>query len=776
MVKKDPFAKREAKKYDHPIASRAHILDRLKETAEPVAFTRLVKMLLHDNSRDREALRRRLGAMVRDGQLIVDRRRVYALASRLELLTGRVSAHPDGYGFLLQEGTHEDVFLTRRQMRQVFHGDLVKVRVRGQDRRGRSEGEIIEVIERNTKQLVGRYFEESGVAQLEPLNRRINHEVLLKSEVSYQEGQILVVQIIEQPSTYGVVTASVAEVLGDHLTPGIEVEVALRGNDVPTDWPAEVKEAVRQMPSAVSKADKRNRFDLTEIPFVTIDGEDAKDFDDAVFCESNANGGWRLYVAIADVSHYVHLDTALDKAALQRSTSVYFPQYVVPMLPEKLSNGLCSLKPRVERLVMVCEMTISARGKITGYEFYEGYIFSHARLTYTRVAEILQGEASKDRALAELIPHLFELSNLYQALAKTRQARGAMEFDTKELNFHFSADGRVTSIVPRTRNDAHRIIEECMLCANVCAARFIEQHKLPGLFRVHEPPKPEKVAGLSSFLAAFGVQLQADNTSEANITAPDYQRAVDQLRQKENGHILQISLLRSMNQAVYQADNKGHFGLGYAAYTHFTSPIRRYPDLLTHRLIKSVIHSARTSKYVARLGKPVKKTFYPYSLEQIIGLGEHTSFAERRAESAVYEVLEWIKCDFVSARVGDHFDGVITSVTRFGFFVELTDIFVEGLVHVSSLTNDYFRYDEPSQTLVSEKSRSAFGVGDSVQVQLTRVDVDERKVDLELVSHDPLSKPKIKQKRGRQHKNKQDSSKQKTAHKRKTRRRGSRNK
>jgi len=733
-LKKDPFAKRESQKYASPIASREFILEVLGTLGEPVAFKNLASTLGIENAKDKEALKTRLNAMVRGGQLIVDRRSVYAIASRMELPTGKITAHPDGYGFLLQEG--EDIFLARRQMQQVFHGDIARVRIRNRDRRGRLEGEIVEVIERNTRQLVGRYYRENGVGLLEPLNNRINHEVFLKDDkkVKCQEGQIVVAEIIDQPSRHGHVTAKVSQILGDHLTPGIEVEIALRNNDIPVEQSDEVIELVDKMPSEVRAKDKRNRFDLTELPFVTIDGEDARDFDDAVYCEARETGGWRLYVAIADVAEYVDVDSALDQSAFQRGTSVYFPQYVVPMLPEKLSNGLCSLKPKVERLVLVCEMTISPNGKVSSYQFYEGTIFSHARLTYTQVAKVIGGDETTRTLLEEVVPHLDELHELYKVLVDVRSKRGAIEFDTTELQFQFAADGSVQSIRPRSRNTAHKVIEECMLCANVSAARFVGQQEKPGLFRVHEPPKEEKIAHLVEFLDRFDIKLSFEDT----VRPADYQNVVQQLRDRKNGHVLQMALLRSMNQAVYQVENKGHFGLGYPEYTHFTSPIRRYPDLLTHRFIKSVIHSDIKTKAVARLDKKDKRNFYPYSLEQMLAFGEQTSFTERRADSAVYEVLEWVKCDYVSDRVGDILDGVVTGVAKFGFFVELADIFVEGLVHISSLSGDYFRFDQGAQCLTGEKSNRSYGLGDMVQVQVARVNVDERKVDFELVSHSPL--------------------------------------
>ncbi len=731
----DPWHKREAQKYDNPIASREHILATMEALGKPVAFKRLAKILDLETPVNRDALRSRLGAMVRAGQLVVDVRNVYAIASRLELIAGKVSAHPDGFGFLITDKGEDDIFLSMRQMKAVFHGDKALVRVRGLDRRGRPEGEIIEVVERHTEQLVGRLYFEGELALVEPLNNRINHKVRVSAGLTpiHRAGQIVVVRIIEQPALHGMPTAELLETLGDSLTPALEVEVALRNNDIPTTWSEEVLEAVDRMPNTVGAQDTRDRVDLRDLPFVTIDGEDARDFDDAVYCEPKKSGGWRLFVAIADVAHYVEAGSPLDRSAFDRGTSVYFPQYVVPMLPEKLSNGLCSLNPRVDRLALVCEMTVSSRGKVSGYRFYEAVINSRARLTYTQVARAINGDT--DASMHHVEPFLTPLNALFHTLAQVRAERGTLDFDSTELLFNFDDAGKVVSIVPRARNAAHRLIEECMLSANVCAARFIARHGKPGLYRVHEVPAEEKIEYLREFLGRFGIPLR-----DGLVPTPkDFQAVIDQLRGRKNGHVLQMAVLRSMNQAVYQPVNKGHFGLNFPEYTHFTSPIRRYPDLLVHRLIKSVIHSRLETAAVVRVGVPKKTNFYPYEMEEVIAMGEHTSFAERRADAAVYDVLEWIKCDYVSDRVGDILEGVITGVAKFGFFVELTDIYVEGLVHVSTLGGDYYQYDQGSQCLVGERTRQVYGLGDAVSVQISRVNVDERKIDFELTSHSPLT-------------------------------------
>ncbi|MGV0035309.1 MAG: ribonuclease R [Candidatus Azotimanducaceae bacterium WSBS_2022_MAG_OTU7] len=732
---KDPHSKREKGRYEHPIASREAILACMGHAGEPLSFKRLAKELDIENARDRDALTLRLRAMVRDGQVVVDRRNVYAIANKLELFAGRVSAHSDGFGFLICDAERDDIFLSHRQMRAVFHGDKAMVRIRGRDRRGRDEGEIVEVLARNTLELVGRVHFDNHIALLESLNRRIDHEILIDDPgEEIKEGRIVVARVTQQPTLHGLASVEVVAVLGDHLTPDMEVEVALRNNDIPVEFPSEVFTEVDQLPFEVKPVQKKRREDLRHLDFVTIDGEDARDFDDAVYCEKR-RGGYRLFVAIADVADYVLPGSTLDQEAYKRGTSVYFPQYVVPMLPEKLSNGLCSLNPEVDRLVMVCEMTISDQGHINGYQFFEGVIHSKERLTYTTVGNWIEQEAFPRHA--DSLGYMLDLARI---LIGTRTERGALDFDTREVSFAFDVQGRVSGVNLVTRNFAHRLIEECMLCANVCAAKLVSKLEAPGLFRVHEKPEEEKIEFLAEFLESFGIDLGAG-------TPQDYQSAIRQLLEMKNGQVLQIALLRSMQQAVYQPENKGHFGLGYSHYTHFTSPIRRYPDLLVHRLIKSAIHGAVDCAEVRRFGKPRKINFYPYDEEAVISQGEHTSFAERRADDAVYEVLDWVKCDYLSDHVGDEFGGTISAVAKFGFFVQLESVLVEGLVHVSTLVGDYYQFDRGEQCLFGERGNESFGLGDVVTVQVARVDVDERKVDLELLSHSPISRKKSKKRK-----------------------------
>mgnify|MGYP001238154477 CR=1 FL=1 len=741
-MKHDPHAEREARRYSNPVASREHILQTLTEFAGPASLRQLVGALSMVRDQE-EGLSARLRAMVRDGQLYRHGSDAFALPADLALVEGPVHAHADGFGFVAQDGTQEDIYLRRAQMRGVFHGDLVQVSITGADHRGRPSGRIEAVLERRTQRLVGVVERERGQYLLRPSNRRQHQWLVLADDklAGARQDQIVSVVVTRQPDWDRPPAGEVEAVLGDYLTPGIEVEMAVRDNDLPVEFGEAALREADQLPARVPARAKSGRADLRDLPFVTIDGEDAKDFDDAVYCEPHAEG-FRLVVAIADVAHYVKDGSALDDSARERGTSVYFPQYVIPMLPESLSNGLCSLKEGVDRLAMVCDMVIGKRGAIRDFSFYEATIRSQRRFTYTRVQAILDGA---DDALAGLIG---QLQGLFRVLLATRDRRGAVEFDTPELRVVFDEAGEVTGFEPVHRQDAHRLIEECMLCANVCAARFVGGFEAGALYRVHEPPELEKVESLRTFLAAFGIRLCGDP-----LPAPaDYQAVAAALAGRKNGRFLQLALLRSMQQAVYQRDNKGHFGLNYEAYTHFTSPIRRYPDLLTHRYIKAVLHGTAQTDHVQRFAKPkgskpMLKADYPYNEEAVLMLGMHTSMTERRADTASWDVMTALKCRYLANHVGDDEEGVITSVAGFGLFVELSRYFCEGMVHVSTLGSDYFTYDPGSQTLAGERSGRHYGVGDSVRVQIIRVDPAERKVDLELLTHSPIIGRRAKRER-----------------------------
>ncbi|MDO8332732.1 MAG: ribonuclease R [Pseudomonas sp.] len=742
----DPEAAREAEKYDNPIPSRELILKQLDDRGSAANREQLVEEFGLTTEEQVEALRRRLRAMERDGQLIYTRRGTYAPVDKLDLILGRVSGHRDGFGFLVPDDGSDDLFLSPAQMRLVFDGDRGLARVSGLDRRGRREGAIVEVLTRAHESIVGRYYEEGGIGFVLADNPKIQQEVLVTPgrAANAKIGQFVEVKITHWPTARFQPQGDIVEVVGNYMAPGMEIDVALRSYDIPHVWPeAVLKEAAKLKPE-VEEKDKEKRVDLRHLPFVTIDGEDARDFDDAVLCEkaggkwSLFSGGWKLYVAIADVSHYVKIDSALDIEATVRGNSVYFPERVIPMLPEELSNGLCSLNPHVDRLAMVCEMTISKTGKMTDYQFYEAVIHSHARLTYNKVSSMLEhpktAEAKKlSGEYANVVPHLKQLYSLYQVLLAARQERGAIDFETQETRIIFGADRKIAEIRPTTRNDAHKLIEECMLAANVATAEFLKKHEIPALYRVHDGPPPERLEKLKAFLAELGLSLHRGKAKDGP-SPKDYQALLASIRNRPDFHLIQTVMLRSLSQAVYSADNQGHFGLNYEAYTHFTSPIRRYPDLLTHRAIRSVIRSKIDTPHVKRAGAMTipKARIYPYDEPALSQLGEQCSLSERRADEATRDVVNWLKCEFMKDRVGETFTGVITAVTGFGLFVELKDIYVEGLVHVTALPGDYYHFDPVHHRLAGERTGRSFRLGDSVDVRVMRVDLDERKIDFEM--------------------------------------------
>lgn len=739
----DPFASREAERYENPIPSREFILEHMEKRGEPAAHMELCKELLLFDAVAQDALLRRLGAMTRDGQLISNRRGMFGLIDKMNLIKGVIQGNKDGFGFVIPEDGSSDLFLSPSQMRTVFDGDKVLAKVSGMDRRSRREGRIVKILERKTEQLVGRYYAEDGFGLVMPHSKRITHEIMIppKKHKKAKDGDFVVVQITQFPHQHHKATGEVLEVLGDVSTPGMEVELALRGHNIPHEWPPEVTAEMKRFPTKVESNGQDYRIDLRKLPFVTIDGEDAKDFDDAVCCERVRGKGYTLYVAIADVSHYVKLGSALDAEALVRGTSVYFPGHVIPMLPEHLSNGLCSLKPEEDRLVMVCEMDISKDGAIDGYCFYEAIIYSHARLTYTEVAAMLETPKTDiekqlqeriSHKYAKLLPPLKNLYSLYKQLLQARAKRGALDFDTVETRIIFSEQRRIKEIIPVERNDAHRLIEECMLAANVATADLLQDAKLPALYRVHEGPSEDKLQKLYDFLREIGVGL----ARKAKPTPKDYQLILAKLKDRPDRALLQTMVIRSLMQAVYQPTNLGHFGLGFEAYTHFTSPIRRYPDLMTHRAIRYLIRNPKQQAGVLKVeGAPQLKReeIYPYKMADLEALGVQLSQTERRADAATWDVINWLKCEYMQAHIGEEYAGVVIGVTNFGLFVELTDIYVEGLVHVTALTNDYYHFDAVSHTLTGERSGLSFKLGAQVQVVVARVDLDERKIDLQLL-------------------------------------------
>jgi len=751
-ISSDPHQAREASNYTNPIPSREFLSSHLDGRNAPATHPELAAELNLTDPDNIEALRRRLIAMSRDGQLVCNRRGQYLPVSRVNLMKGVVIGHRDGFGFVKLDEGGSDLYLSARQMQTVFDGDRVLVRADSEDHRGKRHAVIIEILERNTTQLVGRLYREGNIVQVEIENTRINQQILVDFDdtADAEHGQYVVVEILHQPTKRTHATGRVIEILGDHMAPGMEIDVAIRTYGVPFEWPKALEMAVGKLKPEVADEDKEQRIDIRHLPLVTIDGEDARDFDDAVYCKKQASG-WKLYVAIADVSHYVQPESPLDLEANNRGTSVYFPDYVVPMLPEVLSNGLCSLNPKVDRLCMVCEMDISKEGRVTGSRFYEGVMFSHARLTYNQVGTMLEEPESSDglqlcEDFAEVLPELQNLYSLFGALTERRKERGAIDFDTVETRIIFGEERKIDAIVPTVRNDAHKIIEECMLCANVATAEFLSRHKIPALYRIHETPSAVKLENVRAFLGEQGLQLMGgDEPSPA-----DYQEIIRQIKDRPDFSVLQTVLLRSMSQAVYGPEEKGHFGLAYEHYAHFTSPIRRYPDLLVHRAIKSIIYSEKVSDDVVRPDElDLSRYAYPYDLAKMLVLGEHCSMTERRADEATRDVNSWLKCEYLQQHLGEVFEGIISGVTGFGFFVELADLYVEGLVHVTSLKSDYYQYEAAKHRLIGERSGMSYSLGDSVVVEVAKIDLEERKVDFMLVSSEPSKRTKRRSAKGR---------------------------
>ncbi len=714
----DPFAEREAQKYPNPIPSREFILQCLADAPGPLAFAAIASLLNVENEQ-KEALGRRLTAMERDGQLVRTRNQQYGPVNKMSMLRGRVNAHADGFGIVLPDEGGPEIFLPEKQMRTVMHGDRVVVKAVGQDRRNRREGVLVEILERAQKEIVGRFCQEHGIAYAEPNNKRIFQNILIHAGETRnaEHGQIVVVELLEFPRKHLPAIGRVLEVLGRERAPGMEVDIAIRDHNLPHQWTAEVEEEIKPLhrQKTIPKKMLEGREDLRQLPLVTIDGEDSRDFDDAVYCEPHGQG-WRLLVAIADVSAYVKPGTALDAAARERGTSVYFPDRVIPMLPEVLSNGLCSLNPQVDRLCMVAELFIQKIGNVRRTRFFRGVMRSAARLTYTQVAAALATAPEQTETTpavdAAILPHLRNLHALYRVLHDRRRKRGAIEFDSTETKIRFDENRKISAIVPVERNDAHRLIEEMMLAANVAAAEWLAQQKMPALYRVHEGPTAEKLTQVRAFLGELALSLAGKDDPQPK----HYSQLLDKIKLRPDARLIQTVLLRSLKLAVYTPANNGHFGLAYDAYTHFTSPIRRYPDLLIHRAIGHLLDSKAVETF-------------PYSGADMESLGEHCSATERRADEANRDALEWLKCEYLQDKVGETYDGLITGVTNFGIFVELDGLFVEGLVHVTSLKNDYYHFDASGHCLRGERTGLVYRLSDRLRVTVARVNLEERKID-----------------------------------------------
>ncbi len=713
--KKGRAKKAGARPYKHPIPDRNALLDHLRGAGQPLSADAILASFGLTGARSRGRLLDRLSGMVRSGQLLRNRGGDFCLAEKLDLVFGTVRGHPDGFGFVLPDDGGERVYLSSREMRPLIHGDRVAAKTEGRDQRDRPYGRVVEVLERGTEEIAGQFIRERGIGLVIPDNPKIGHRILIpKGEAgSAKPGQIVVARILDYPSKWEQPTGTVVQVLGDPGQSGIATEVAIHAHGIPTRWPPDVEEAAGRFGRSVPASAKRGRSDLRDVDLVTIDGQDARDFDDAVYCEKSG-GGWRLLVAIADVAHYVQIDSALDKEAVRRGTSVYFPDRVVPMLPESLSNGLCSLNPKVDRLCVVCEMRVNSDGKVTRSRFFEAVMRSSARLTYGQVNRFLEGQDGHGIPKS-LHKALQELHDLYRAFAKNRQKRGAIELDIPQTKIRLDEDATVIDIVSVPRNDAHRLIEECMIAANVQAAKFLRRHKIAGLYRVHARPDPDKFGELREYLLSLGLKVPHPD----HVQPRDFNRLTLKVKDRADSSAISMAMLRSLPQAEYTPGNVGHFGLALDAYAHFTSPIRRYPDLLVHRAIRHIVRGGKAGNYA-------------YAADQMERLGASSSAYERRAEEATREVEALLKCQFMEDKIGQRFHGVITGVTNFGVFVQLDEMMIDGLVHVSSLDNDYYQFDSSLLRLVGERSGTVYQMGDTMEVVVQRVDLESRRIDFRL--------------------------------------------
>ncbi|MGB6006774.1 ribonuclease R [Castellaniella sp.] len=724
--------------FDPKVPSREQVLDALRHADKPMSLEALADTTQASIPLSTGFIRR-IKAMERDGQVRFNAQGRLQICNNTEFIVGTVQGHRDGYGFLIPDDGSRDLYLSTHEMAKILHGDRVRVRATG-EYRGRPEGAIVEVLERRTVKLVGRFLKEHGAFVVAPEDQRIKHDILIPAQDTggAEPGQVVTVQIMRQPASHIQPQGRIIEVLGEIDDPGMEIEIAVRKFDVPVDFSKETLRQLGSIPSQVREGEYAGRIDLRDVPFITIDGEDARDFDDAVFCTEadlgtakRARPGWRLLVAIADVSHYVRPGTALDDDALDRGTSVYFPRRVIPMLPEALSNGICSLNPDVDRLVMVCDMMIPAggakAGTVAAYQFYEAVIHSHARTTYTDIwAALQQPKGPAAQNLGDLYPHVQTAYELFQAFTQARRARGAIDFDTVETRIVCNPLGRIEKIEPYTRNDAHKLIEECMLAANTCAADFIVRNKRQALFRVHDGPTTEKLQSLRETLRHLGLTLDGGDDPQTS----DYAKLIQASRARPDFEIIQTLCLRSMQQAIYSPEQTGHFGLSYEHYAHFTSPIRRYPDLLVHRVIRGILHKQRYQP-PALPGEPADPAL-PAKIREHDSweaLGALLSARERRADDASRDVQAWLKCWFVREHVGEVFSGHISGVTSFGVFVTLDTLYVDGLVHISELGGDYFQYNEALNELRGERSGFRYQLGDTLQVQVSRVDLEARRID-----------------------------------------------
>lgn len=729
----DPHFEREKRKYgDNPLPSREYILAWLAEQGELMTFRQMVKAFALEGERA-DFLEHRLKAMLGAGQILRNRQGRFGIARKMDLLSGQVVAHPEGYGFFSPDSDEADGFIAPKYMQELMHGDRILARVKFVGADGRKEYAPVEILERGQKRVVGKISQRHGIWSVVPENRRLTQPVIIPGDQrgGAKSGQIVLLEITEYPARHQQAIGRVISVLGEAMAAGMEVTVAIANHNIPHEFSAETEKQVAKLPDALRPVDYEGRLDLRHLPFVTVDGINSRDFDDAVFAEKRGEN-YRLYVAIADVSHYVPADSPLDHDAYERGTSVYFPDRVIPMLPEKLSTGLCSLNPQVDRLALVCEMTVAVDGSIRRSKFHQAVIHSHCRFTYDTVEEIL---FDRDEAVREgfksLLGPLEALKAVYDILLAARHARHTIEFDMSEAEFFYDSEGKIESIEERKRLNSHKLIEECMIAANVCAAKFLHKQKLPGLYRVHDEPADERLEKFIDFAGKLGLVWRGQAGS---VEPRHFKELLDAARKRNEHHLIEKMMLRSMAQAVYSPENRGHFGLALDSYAHFTSPIRRYPDLLLHRAVTHHLQGGNKKDYL-------------YSPESMVEKGKHCSMAERRADDATRDAMDFLKCEFMSHRLGEVFSGRISSVTSFGFFVTLDDFYIDGLVHISTLTNDYYHFDADHLTLTGERGGQRFAMLDAVEVRVAKVDIDDKKIDFELIRHSGMPQAHSRSKR-----------------------------
>ncbi len=726
----DPHFEREQQNYENPIASRELILELLKNSDAPLKREQIAEAFGITEEDPLEGLRRRLRAMERDGQAVYIKNGSYGLPERMDLMRGKVIGHRDGFGFFRPDEGGKDLFIDQKQMHTVFHGDTALAQ-HSTFGRGKRDARIVRVVEYGKTEYVGRFFVDGDISFVVPDEARIAQDIIIPNDKvnGARNGQVVIVTILKRPTRNQSPLGIISQIMGDEMDPGMEIEMALRNHDLPHEFSQAVLDEISGLSEEVPESAKEGREDLRQLPLVTIDGADARDFDDAVYCEPKKSGGWRLWVAIADVSSYVAKGSALDEEAIERGNSVYFPANVIPMLPEVLSNGLCSLNPHVDRLCMVCEMTISDAGNLSGSKFYPAVMNSHARFTYDKVAAILDGDKALNEEYSERVPELKELHKLYTVLNNRRLERGAIAFESSETQFVFNENRKIDKIVPLVRNDAHKMIEECMILANVASAKFVEKHEGHALFRVHDLPGDEKLLNFRAFLGELSLELGGGEKPQPK----DYAKLLEKVKVRDDSELIQIMLLRSMKQAVYAPENEGHFGLALDYYSHFTSPIRRYPDLILHRTIKALL--VKQNKLEKSHGKKIGA--HVYEAADVANLGAHCSMTERRADDATRDVADWLKCEYMLEHVGDIFSGTISTVTSFGCFVRLDDVNIEGLLHISALAEDYYHFDQVKARLVAEHSNVTYHMGDRIEVKVASVNLDEKKIDLTLSTFEP---------------------------------------